>query len=104
METKTIILDYLKQQNAPILRKDLADMFHISQRILRGLLTELRQNGFPIMSNDDGISYTENLDVIEATERRMRATGLSNLVNAGHLRDIAKKIRDRQQIKIGGVA
>lgn len=101
---KQRILDYLKTQTTPVLRRDLAMQFGISQRELRALLTELRAEGFPIMSADDGIFFTEDVDVIEATERRMRAMGIANLVNAGYLRDIAKTIRDRKQQKIEGVA
>lgn len=91
---KTTILNYLRTNTVPIKRTDLARMFGVSVRELRMITAELVSEGFPILSSDDGLYYTTDIEQIDRVASRYYSMGINTIKRAEALKKTAQKLRE----------
>jgi hypothetical protein len=84
MDKKATICAYLKEhhtgKNRAILSRDLQRLFSIDGRNLRRKISSLRQDGYPICSDESGYYYADNQKEINQTVYRLNGmlTKVSN--------------------------
>ena len=84
MDKKSAICMYLKNNHTgksrAIHSRDLQRLFSIDGRTLRRKVSALRQDGYPICSDETGYYYADNQQEINKTVRRLNGmvTGVSN--------------------------
>lgn len=71
------VLDYLKEnhlsEEKAIKNRELAELFNLSSRELRDLITSLRQRGNPVCSSSYGYWYSTDPDDIRKTLSRIES-------------------------------
>lgn len=84
MDRQSALCAYLKKYHAgkanAVHSRKLERLFSLSSRTLRRRISRLRQDGFPICSDENGYYYAENQNEINATVCRlnMLVTKISN--------------------------
>ena len=75
MTTKIIIANYLKKHHTgkerAVHSNELERLFSIDGRNLRRKISSLRQDGYPICSDETGYYYADNQNEINATVNRL---------------------------------
>lgn len=83
-EEKEMICNYLKEEHTgkdkAVHSKELERLFHLNGRSVRRRIRALREDGYPICSDETGYYYAENQKDINRTVDRFNenVTGLSN--------------------------
>ena len=81
------ICKYLKKHHTgkenAVFSKELEDIFHINGRNIRRKISSLRQDGYPICSDETGYYYADNQQEINDTVSRLNelVTKISNSRN-----------------------
>lgn len=79
------IKDHLKQcyktEDTAISAGDLGELYNLTKRGVRAVVTILRQEGYPICSSNNGYWYSTNLTDIEKTAKRLEAQAV-NMIRA----------------------
>lgn len=74
-ETGIQIVDYLKEHHTDeyeaIKGRDLCDLFNLTGKQLRNVVSSLRQDGAAVCSSSHGYWYSESREDIEKTLRRL---------------------------------
>lgn len=89
------IKDHLKEcyttEDTAISAKDLGDLYNITKRGVRSVVTTLRQEGYPICSSNKGYWYSTNIADIEKTAKRLEAQAVNMVKAVKGLRKGGKK-------------
>lgn len=91
------ILDYLKENHSSeetaIKNRDLAELFNLSGRELRNLVTTLRHRGNPVCSSSYGYWYSTDPVDVEKTLRRLE----------GQVKSMNVSIEGLKKVLAGGI-
>ena len=77
MDKGNDLLEYLQEnhteENKAVGARELSMLFNTTQRGIRALVTELRKEGYPVCSSNNGYWYSEDEEDIRKTVARMEA-------------------------------
>ena len=108
MDRQSALCAYLRKHHRgkanAVHSRELERLFSLTGRTLRRRISRLRQDGYPVCSDENGYYYAENQNEINATVCRlnMLVTKISNartgMLYASVMTDETVKVRDRKSV------
>lgn len=77
------VIELIKASERPLKRKEVATLTRIPERTVRGIVSELRKDGHPIVNLATGYEYSRDPEKIKHSAAILRSAALDMLTTAG---------------------